>query len=361
MEIKLFSFIKGEEIEFADCKDAIVDCVTLFTSKEEEFYNFSSPKKMLIAGAQALKKADAIIFAVPLASYNSMKKTICSVFEMETESNEEIYENLLPAFKEKKITKTAFENNCLFPKEADIFPVSDFRCCGFAITEGTQSIILLPLDDEKTNEIVYGSLYNFIGEMAGFDNMADISMLKCAVLATKLSASLRKGKSRLAFTDLGGIPLIEESLYHADRENKTMFVADKPEPRLPSQTIQDYIITTAQKTRLDTKADYACAVSSAFASNTDDSTFIYAAVADENDTAVKKLYLNDGEDPKSLYQSAVEEVFLSALNKVKKGVEKKRKDNRKVDKFFRQKMAFITAAAVAGAVGLCAILAMVIQ
>ncbi len=361
MEIKLFSFIKGEENEYQQSKDAIADCVSIFTSKEEEFYNFTSPKKMLISGAQALRTADAVIFAVQLSSYNSIKKTLCAAFEIETERNSELSENLLPLLKEKKISKTAYENNCFFPKEADIFPVSDFRCCGFGITEGAKSIILMPLDDVKTIEVVYGSLYSFIAGMAGYENPADISMLKCAVLATKLSAILKKGKSRLAFANLGCVPLIEESLYHADRENETMFVADKPEARLPSQTIQDYIVTVAQKTRLDTDSDFACAVSSAFASNTDDSTFIYTVVADEKDTFVKKLYANEGEEPKLLYYAAVEDAFIAALKKVDANLKQKKKESRRADKFFRQKIAFITAAAIAGATGICAAVAMLLQ
>lgn len=362
MEIKLFSFIKSESTGFSGSKNVIADCANCFTAGEEKFKIFSSPKRMILSATQALRSADAVIFAVQTSAYNSVKKMICSAFNMETEQNEEIYSRLLPAYEKKEITKTALENNSLFPAEADIFATSDFKCCGFAVTKGSQSIMVLPLDDVKTNDVVFGSLYDFLGEIAGVEKTEKISKVKCAHLAAKLVSMLKKDGSRLAFSSPSAIQIIEESVDYADRERANLFIADKPEARKAAQTIKEYVTFAAQKTRLDSKADYVCFVSSAFASNTDDSTFIFTAVADKEETCIKKLFLKDGETPKQLYRAAVDEAFLTCVNTVaqrQKSADKMA--DRKADKILRQKIAGITAAAIAGTTGLCAVLALLFE
>ena len=361
MEIKLFSFIKNESADFSGSKKVIADCVNSFTAGDEKFKNFSSPKRMILSASQALRSADAVILAVQASVYNSAKKMICSVFHMETEQNEEIYSRLLPSQEKKEITKTALESNSLFPVESDIFATGDFKCCGFAVTEGGQSIIVMPLDEVKTNEVVFGSLYDFLGEEAGVENTENISRVKCAHLAAKLASLLKRNGSRLAFSSPASIQFIEESIDYADSAHENIFTADKPEARRTTQTVKDYIIDAAQKTRLDTKADYACSVSSAFASNTDNSTFIFTAVADKDETQVKKLFLKDGETPKQLYHAAAEEALLACVNTV---ISKQRPDEnkeRRADKNMRQKLAGIIAASIAGATGLCAVLALLLE
>lgn len=357
MDIKLFSLMKGDAAAYSSCRKIIADCACSFTPQEEKLKNFSSPKRMMLAVSQALRSADAVIIAVQSSAYNSIKKMLCAAFNLELVQNDEIYAALLPQFEKKKITETAFKNNSMFPEQADIFAVSDYKCCGFSVTSGAQSIIIMPLDTVKTGEVVFGSLYEFLGEKAGVENTEDLSKLKRARIAAKLLAGLKKSGSTLAFTSLGGVQLIEETLDMVDLDRKYMTVADKPDARQATQSVQEYIVSAVQKTRETTGADYSCAVSSAFASNTDDSTFIYYAAADENDTFVTKLYAKKGETPKQLYRAAVENALLSCVNKINSNIAAEKVNSRKEDKLLRQKIAIIAAGSVAGATGICALLA----
>lgn len=362
MEIKLFSFLnKSENSAFSGSKKMISDCVNSFSPEEEKFKNFSSPKRMMLAVSQALRSVDAVVIAIQGSSYNSIKKIVCSAFNIECEQNEEIHTALLPAFEKKQISKSALENHSLFPANADIFAVSDYKYCGFSVTSGAQSIIVLPLDEIKTAEIVFGSLYDFLADAADVENKDDISKLKRARLTAKLISLLKKDQSKLAVSSLGGVQLIKEGIDLVDKNNDSLFFAEKPEPRQASQSAQDYIVSVAQKTRETSRGTYACAVSSAFASNTDDSTFIFYAVADENETLVSKLYANEGETPKELYRAAVESALLACVNKVTANINLKKSENRKSDKLLRQKIAVIVASAVAGATGISAILALLLN
>lgn len=362
MDIKLFSFLnKNENAAFAGSKRMIADCANSFSPVEEKFKNFSSPKRMMLAVSQALRSADAVIIAVQSSAYNSIKKIICAAFNIECVQNEEIYAALLPAFEKKQISKAAFESNSLFPANADIFPVSDFIYCGFSVTSGAQSIVVLPLDEIKTAEVVFGSLYDFLGSAADIENKEDISKLKCARLTAKIVSLLKRSESRLAFSELGGVQLIKEGLELVGNDSGNIFLAEKPAPRSAMQPAQEYIVSVAQKAREACKTEYACAVSSAFASNTDDSTFIYYAVADENETFVSKLYIREDETPKDLTRAAVEGVLLSCLNKITANMNAKKNENRRSDRLFRQKIAVIVAGALVGATGISAILAILLN
>lgn len=361
MEIKLFSLMKGEAAVYAGSKKNISDCINTFSSEEEKFKNFSSAKRMMLAVSQSLRSADAAVIAVQSSAYNSIKKMICGAFKIECVRNEKIYTALLPLYENKIITNSALESNSLFPKKADIFAVSDFRCCGFSITAGAQSIIVLPLDDIKTAEVVFGSLYDYLSEISGAGSEDDISRLKRARMTARLVSMLKKSQSRLAFSKLGGAQLIEETINMVDKNRSSLFIAAKPESRQSTQSVEDYIVSVAQKTRTTAKTDYACAVSSAFASNTDDSTFIYLAVADKDETFVSKLYAREGESSKHLYRAAVESAMLACVNRVSAGLSAQKDENRRGDKLLRQKIAFIIAGAVAGATGISAILALVLS
>ena len=361
MEIKLFSLMKGETAAYAGSKKIISDCVNSFSSSEEKFKNFSSPKRMLLAVSQSLRSADAAVIAIQSSAYNSIKKMICDAFKLECVSNETIYTSLLPLYEKKKITKSVLENNSAFPKKADIFAVSDFKCCGFSVTSGAQSIIVLPLDEIKTGEVVFGSLYDFLSDISGAGSREDVSKLKRARLAARLVSLLKKNQSRLAFSKLGGAQLIEESINIVDKNRSTLFIAAKPEPRQNTESVEDYIVSVAQKTRSESKTDFACAISSAFASNTDDSTFIYYAVADKEETFVSKLYAKKDESSKQLYRAAVESALLACANRVSINNAAKKDENRKGDKLLRQKIAFIAAGAVAAATGISAILALILS
>ncbi len=361
MNIKLFSLTKEESGSYSGSKKIISDCANSFSQEEEKFKSFTSAKRMMLSVSQSLRSADAVVIAVQGSAYNSAKKMICAAFKIECSRNEDIYAALLPLYEKNKITKSALENNSVFPKKSDIFAVSDFRCCGFSVTAGAQSIIVLPLDNIKTGEVVFGSLYDFFSEISGTESEDEIASLKRIRLSQRLVSLLKKNQMRLAFTKLAGTQLIEECINTVDENRGSIFVAAKPESRQNSQSVEDYIASAAQKTRVSSKADYACAVSSAFASNTDDSTFIYYAVADKEETFVSKLYANEWESSRQLYRAAVENALLACVNRVNESLTAKKDKTRKSDKLFRQKIALIAAGAVTGAAGISAILALILS
>ena len=341
MEIKLFSLTKKEPHLFADEKRAVTECANSFSSETEKFKNYSSPKRMLLAVSQALRSADVVIIAVQSSNYNSAKKMICSALGIDLKQDEDIYSALLPVKESGKITQGALLNNSMFPKEADIFATGDFKCCGFSVTSGAQSIIVLPLESVKDKK--------------------ELARLKRYRLAQRTYQSLKKSGEKISFAPLGGKSLIDENIRLIDKENEFMSLGEAPEARQSSQSVKEYITAAAQAEREKSGCDYAGVVSSAFASNTDDSVFIFYAVADKENTHVIKLYANEDENPKALTAYAVERMFETAGDTViTKFNEKESAKPTQADRNLRQKISAITAFAIGGSAAICAVLALIL-
>ncbi len=360
MNIKLFSLIKGEAAAYSGSKKLISDCANAFDPEGVKFSNFSSPKRMFLAVSQALRSADCVIIAVQSRSYNSIKKMLFSALELKTVQKEEIYVNLLPLAEKGKITNNALINNSVFPVKAEIFPTDNLLSCGFSISSGSQSIVMLPLDPIKTAEVVFGSLYDFLGEMAGIETDADLKKLKLLRLTERLFTALRSAKETLSFAPVNGTELIRDCTAFIDKNNEVFSFSQSVEPRATSQPVKDYIASCAQKTRIETKSDYAVAVSSAFAGNDSDSIFIYCAVADQNETTVTKIYANDEENAKDLAVIGVENALKLAGNHIVAKNEELNSKAAKATNKLRQNLITLSAFAIGGSVALCAILALLL-
>ncbi len=359
MNIKLFSLVKGDASVFTGSKKLISDCANAFSQEAVKFGNFASPKRMFIAVSQALRSADCVIIAVQNQSYNSIKKMLCNALEIETQQKEEIYVNLLPLYEKGKITKNALENNSAFPADAVVFKSDNFMSCGFSLSSGAQSIIMLPLDAVKTAEIVFGSLYQYLGELAGIEEAADLQKLKCLRLTERLFNAVKQSKSTLAFAKVNGTNLLEECVETIDKNSAAFKFVQSNESRAPSQAVKDYLANCAQKTRLEAKSDYAVAISSAF-SGDDNSIFIYCAVADKNETCVTKVFADADESPKDLVNIGVEYAIKVAGNTVISKYEELHSKAAKAGNNLRRNIATITAFAIGGSAAICAILALLL-
>ena len=359
MNIKLFSLAKGNPAAFVENKKLISDCANAFTQEPTKFSNFASPKRMFLAVSQALRSADCVVIAVQNQSYNSIKKMLFDALEIKTQQVEEIYINLLPLFEKGKISNTALVNNSIFPVKAQVFPTDNLLSCGFSIISGSQSIVMLPLDSVKTAEVVFGSLYSYLAELAGFEQNDDLKKLTRLRLTERLFTAVSKSKATLAFAAINGVNLIEECTKKIDTQSKAFRFIYDFESRASSQPVKDYIAACAQKTRIEAKSDYAVAVSSAFSGN-DDSIFIYCAVADKNETTVTKIFAKDDESARELVNSGVEFALKAAGNTVISKYEELHSKAAKAGKTLRNNITAITAFAVGGSAIICAVLALLL-
>ncbi len=360
MNISLFSFSKGESGAFSSSKKLISDCANVFSPAPVKFSNFASPKRMFIAVSQALRSADCVIIAVQSQSYNSIKKMLCAALEVEVQQKEEVYVNLLPLHEKGDISNTALINNSIFPAGSTVFATDNMLCCGYAITSGSQSIVVLPLDSIKTSEIVFGSLYDFLAHRTGVEvTKGDFDKLKCLRLTERLFTSLKKANATITLVSLNGSDIFEQCANAIDKEGATFRFKNDVESRVGSQPVKEYLASCAQKARIEAKTDYSVALSSAFSDN-DDSVYVYCAVADNRETVVTKVFAEADEDVSDLIPIGAEYALKTAGNCVISKADRLNSKAAKASNKLRQNIITATAFAIGGSVTLCAILALLL-
>ncbi len=313
MNIKLFSLSKGNSYVFSESKKIISDCANVFTAEAEKFSNFASPKRLFLAVAQALRSADCVIIGVQTQSYNSIKKMLCSALNLKLEKKEEVYLPLLPLQEKGKITLASLENNSLFPVKSQIFATDDYLQCGYCVSSGSQSIVVLPLDRVKTANVVFGSLYKFLGEQAGVDEAFDTVKIARLRLIERLELLLKKTKSTMAITKLNGVKLIEDGVNYVAKGTSSFKFGNDVESRNSTQAIKEYLVSAVQKTRLQEKTDYSLGISSTFEDNSGN-IFILFAIGTKNETLVTKIFANEDESASDLTYIGIQKTLEVAGN-----------------------------------------------
>ena len=165
MDVKLFSLCKQELSETQEGKKYILECVKSFFPDCEGFSAFTSQKRMLLAISQSLRAADVVIIAVQGNMYNATKRLLSAALDLKTAKSDEVANELKPLLETSKIKQNVFDNNICFPSGAEIMPTESYLNCGFALSSGGQHIIYLPIEAPRSDEVVFGSLYDYLAEI----------------------------------------------------------------------------------------------------------------------------------------------------------------------------------------------------
>lgn len=161
MDVKLFSLCKQDSAEAQAGMNHIRRCVKAFFSDCEDFNNFTSQKRILLAVAQSLRAADIVVIAVQSNMYNATKKLLASAVDLKIAKNRTVSAALSTALETGKIKQNIFDSNIRFPHGSVIMPTDDYINCGFALSAGGQHIVYLPVEAPRADEVVYGSLFDF--------------------------------------------------------------------------------------------------------------------------------------------------------------------------------------------------------
>ena len=307
MDIKLFSLCKQEVPESERGKECIEQCVNSIFAENVMFTAFSSQKRMLLAISQSLLAADIVIVAVQSNMYHATKKLLCGVLDIELEENAGAVESLMPKLENGSIKQNIFEANVTFPVESELFPTDNGINSGFALTSGGQHLIYMPVEAPKAEEIVFGSLYDYLCEISDGETAETAMEIRHRAIVERTLGRLSENSVKAAFgSEAFGehIPLLpdEESIKScAVIDNE---LREKPE----GMSDEKYYINAARDLRDRHAAQYGVALSEILADG--DCRYILAAIADESGTNTVKIYAEDGENEDMFYKIAVDKIML---------------------------------------------------
>ena len=307
MDIKLFSLCKQEVPESEMGKKCIEQCVNSVFAESTEFTAFSSQKRMLLAISQSLLAADIVIVAVQSNMYHATKKLLCGILDIELEENAEAVAALVPKFENGSIRQNIFDANITFPVGCEVFPTDNGLNSGFALTSGGQHLIYMPIEAPKAEEIVFGSLYDYLSELGDGETAENAMETRRKAILERTLGKLSENSVKVAI----GSKICGDYLTSVvDEESmKVCAVIDNDfAEKSESENEDRYYINAARELRDRHIAQYGVAFSEILAD--EEGGYILAAIADESGTNVVRMNAGDGENSEMLYKSAVDKIML---------------------------------------------------
>lgn len=305
MDIKLFSLCKQEVPESEKGKKCILDCVKGFFPEVEGFTAFTSQKRMLLAAVQSLQAADIVIIAVQRNMYHTTKRQLCDSLNIELEENETVIDMLSDKVASGKIKQTTFDTNIMIPERAEILPTDSGINNGFTLTEGGQHIIYLPIEAPRAEEVVYGSLYDYLDSIGESSTSEEAMEIRHSAIIERILEKFGENSRKVAVCSDFMQDFITS---HIEEQKSVIFDNDIPEKE--SSDLKEYYINKARYIRDEHNAQYGIAFSKPVVCEGTEEKCILVAIADDIGANTVKVFAEEGEDDKKLFTSAVDKTLL---------------------------------------------------
>lgn len=319
MDMRLFLLKKeGEEIGLKP-KIKVVSNLNSFSDNDVNFEEFTSLKALFAELSGALKQNDFIVIAISSPIYNKTKLKLMNALSLKSAPS---------ALVEKRIAslsldEEATERNVLFPEDAVIFPTDDGVNSGFAVKKGKQSIVVLPLDEERTDAVIKKGLVPYITsgyvtpepekeEQPAEDEAPVEEAPKAVVTENEKQVALRtlnllkESGTVIAVNANANSDMLKQLGAGFDGFDEHFVFTPHIEDR-GDYNVTDYTAQMARSAKGLSKADFGASISDIF--TTDEVDYICIAVATDKSALVRKLYKEPDETDDQFIAGAAEELF----------------------------------------------------
>lgn len=333
-----------------------------FAQDDTAFETFATLKSMLPRLAELLKQEECIVLAIDKAKYNTVRAKLCAALSLPTVQDEEIYallsENtgLSPEDKVK---------NAAVPENAVCFLTADGMYPGFAVQKGAQTLVFLPLDEERLDRVLEMGLMPYLmqREVAPSAETPEVAKPETESLTDAAKNAeqspeadvmhhtvnvLRECGAKVA---VSGTPYAEElkKLGESVADFDAFFVFTPHVEDKGEYNLTDYVALTAKAAKELSGAQFGASISEIGSSDGGD--YICITVADDKTAVVRKLYREDDESTRDFIADAAEELVEligeKAGGKGAVGIEVTGMDTTEEPTFLSKKSGKITLSVIA--------------
>ena len=305
MEIKLFSLCDSESASAQAGKKCIYNCVRSFFRSCSDFIDFSSQKRMLVAISQSLNAADIVIVAVQGNMYNATKRMLLSALGVETEQNEKV----VKALTGRKMKEANFAANTSFPVSSELLPTSSYVHCGFAITSGGQHIIYLPIDAPKAHEVVFGSLFDYLANVADAENVAVAMDYRHKAILARTVKKLNHDSTKIAFANTRPAEYIKSNIVNKEKFDSCIVIDDSVSSESSNGTPDSIARHIMEKQKADLGIMF-----SDVCTDDNDERFVCIAIANSAGTKLIKVYAEEGETNDEFIAVCADKLLMTLYN-----------------------------------------------
>lgn len=309
MDMKLFSLCNQDSQEAENGKEKILDCVKDFFPECDGFNEFTSQKRMLVAISQSLLAADIVLVAVQATMYNATKRLLCSALDIPTEANDEVAAVLSERPKTKQLKPNLYKASITFPQSAILLSTSDYMNCGFAITSGGQHIIYMPVEDEKAQQIILGSLYDYFAELSEPCAVSAAMKSRHNKLIKKAVKNLSENSIKAAVV---GNDAADYLISFLSKNDSPVFTVDM-NYELPeeNESVRELSVTMARNVREKNHTELGIYISDPIRSDDENQTAcVYIAIANSDGTKIYNVFSEKNETSKDLLRACSDKLLL---------------------------------------------------
>ena len=354
MEMKLFSLYRNAADTSVKMQIKVIGCLNGFADSDISFDEYTSLKDMFGGLSKALKSSDFIVIAVDSSIYNSTKLKLMTALSLKKEQNEAVLKKL----SKLELDESAQEKNAAMPEGATVFVSVDGVNSGFAVKKGSQTIVMIPFDDQRLDSVLKRGLVPYITnggrlnsasepeaaptheekEEITSETTSEISEQEMDIAAHTLNI-LKESDVKVAVNGNTNATVMREFAVGLDDFDEYFTFTPHIEDR-GDYNVTDYTAQMARSAKALSSATLGACISDIFTTN-DGCDYICISVATDKSALVRKLYKEDGEDDAHLIRIACEEVFAligeKAMGNNSVGIEIAQDEAPKADKKLSKK------------------------
>lgn len=319
MDMRLFLLKReGEEVPVR-LKIKIISNLNSFSDEDVNFEEFTSLKELFGELSKAVKEKEFIVVAVSSEIYNKTKLKLMAALSLKSEKNAIVAGRL----SELSLDEQAYERNVSFPVGAALFASDDGINSGFAVKKGKQHVVLLPLDEQRTDAVVKKGLVPYVtsGYVAPAPVAEEKEEAKPEEQPEEKAMPITDSEKQVALRTLN---ILKESDIkiavngNANSEVLKQFGADFDgfdeyftfTPHIEDRgdyNVTDYTAQMARSAKGLSNADLGACISDIFTAEETD--YICISVATDKSALVRKLYKEADETDDEFIVGAAEELF----------------------------------------------------
>lgn len=354
MEMKLFSLYRNAADTSVKMQIKVIGCLNGFADSDISFDEYTSLKDMFGGLSKALKSSDFIVIAVDSSIYNSTKLKLMTALSLKKEKNEAVLKKL----SKLELDESAQEKNAAMPEGATVFVSVDGVNSGFAVKKGSQTIVMIPFDDQRLDSVLKRGLVPYITnggrlnsasepeaaptheekEEITSETTSEISEQEMDIAAHTLNI-LKESDVKVAVNGNTNATVMREFAVGLDDFDEYFTFTPHIEDR-GDYNVTDYTAQMARSAKALSSATLGACISDIFTTN-DGCDYICISVATDKSALVRKLYKEEGEDDAHLIRIACEEVFAligeKAMGNNSVGIEIAQDEAPKADKKLSKK------------------------
>lgn len=354
MEMKLFSLYRNAADTSVKMQIKVIGCLNGFADSDISFDEYTSLKDMFGGLSKALKSSNFIVIAVDSSIYNSTKLKLMTALSLKKEQNEAVLKKL----SKLELDESALEKNAAMPEGATVFVSVDGINSGFAVKKGSQTIVMIPFDDQRLDSVLKRGLVPYITnggrlnsasepeaaptheekEEITSETTSEISEQEMGIAAHTLNI-LKESDIKVAVNGNTNATVMREFAVGLDDFDEYFTFTPHIEDR-GDYNVTDYTAQMARSAKALSSATLGACISDIFTTN-DGCDYICISVATDKSALVRKLYKEEGEDDAHLIRIACEEVFAligeKAMGNNSVGIEIAQDEAPKADKKLSKK------------------------